>query len=117
MPGCEKDEEPLLLNPFFEDPEPELTFDENGQIEGVTERGRITVDVCGLDRELLRREREREARGIWREFTDFTQGGIREDVFQKKMEDACDPSARFAGMARCLYGKLLDAYLNQVDDV
>jgi len=44
------DEEPLLINPEYEDPTPYLTFDEFGQIYGVDEKGQKTVEILQLYR-------------------------------------------------------------------
>jgi hypothetical protein len=43
-------ERPLLLNPYFDDPEEHLAFTEDSFIYGITERGRETVKVCNLRR-------------------------------------------------------------------
>lgn len=56
--GAEKSERPLLINPYLEDPLEHLAWDETGQVEGQTDRGRMAVDRCGLDRESLRQARE-----------------------------------------------------------
>ena len=44
------DEKPLLLNPAWEDPLPHLKFNADGTIEGRTERGVKTIEVCQLNR-------------------------------------------------------------------
>ena len=43
-------EEPLLLNPYFDDPEEHIAFDHLGYPIPLTERGRETITVCHLDR-------------------------------------------------------------------
>jgi uncharacterized protein (TIGR02646 family) len=50
-----KKERPLLLNPYDEDADPEdhLTFEETGEIRGITDEGRETVEVCNLKRPAL----------------------------------------------------------------
>jgi uncharacterized protein (TIGR02646 family) len=53
-------EKPLLLNPYFDEPQEHLAFgaeDKLGEVRvtGLTERGRVSIDVLGLNRpELLR---------------------------------------------------------------
>ena len=54
------EERPLLLNPYFDWPAEHLSFVENDKLRevratGLTERGRVSIDVLGLNRpELLR---------------------------------------------------------------
>ena len=45
-----QDEQPLLLNPYFDKPEDHLVFLPNGYIYGLSDRGRETVEVCNLNR-------------------------------------------------------------------
>lgn len=52
-------EKPLLLNPETDDPESHLGFDRHCKIIGITDRGKATVAICRLDRELLNRERRK----------------------------------------------------------
>jgi hypothetical protein len=46
-------EQPLLLDPFRDVPQEHLVFDENGEVAGRTERGRVTIEVLGLNRAWL----------------------------------------------------------------
>ncbi len=45
-------ENPLLLNPYFDDPEEHLTFDDKGFLypKDGSERGKETIEVCDLNR-------------------------------------------------------------------
>lgn len=52
-------EKPLLLHPELDNPEEHFIFLPNGEMEGVTERGRHTIEICGLNREALVEERKR----------------------------------------------------------
>ena len=45
-----QDEQPLLLNPYFDMPGDHLAFLPDGYIYGVSDRGRETVEVCNLNR-------------------------------------------------------------------
>ncbi|HZH31879.1 MAG TPA: AAA family ATPase [Pyrinomonadaceae bacterium] len=47
------DEQPLLLDPCRDYPEEELIFDEKGKVASNTKRGRVTIDVLGLNRSEL----------------------------------------------------------------
>lgn len=60
-PGGEHAEEPLLVNPLWDDPEQHLYVDESGVMIELTDRGRACIEVCGLNRPELVRERRREA--------------------------------------------------------
>lgn len=111
-PGAEKIEKPWLLNPFVEDPEPHFRFDECGGIGHTTETGRINIDVYGLDRDLLRIEREREAQAILELRSDYEDGSLGLEIFVDKMLRFCRPKERYAGMAR----SLLEQWLTQVGE-
>lgn len=60
-PGEEMHEQPLLINPMFDDPREHLEIShQDGFIIPKTERGRATIDIFGLNiREQLVRERMR----------------------------------------------------------
>lgn len=45
-----KAEQPLLLNPYFEDPNIHIVFNENGTLDGITDEGKETIEVCDLNR-------------------------------------------------------------------
>ena len=47
------EENPLLLDPSVDDPNAHLAFDDDGTVVGKTERGRITIEIFGLNRETL----------------------------------------------------------------
>jgi len=54
VPGSERGEQHLLLNPYDDTPEPHFEFEPlTGQVRGTTPRGKATVQVCGLDRKTL----------------------------------------------------------------
>jgi uncharacterized protein (TIGR02646 family) len=57
------EEQPLLLDPCAEDDHPgrELVFTEDGIVSSETERGRVTIEVLGLNRPALVSARQAEA--------------------------------------------------------
>lgn len=69
-PDAQKQEVPLLLNPFdhTRNPADHLRFDELGQIEAKDKSscGVATIRTCGLDRESLRRDRIEKARRAYK---------------------------------------------------
>jgi uncharacterized protein (TIGR02646 family) len=54
-------EQPLLLDPCVDAPESHLVYDSNGRINGLTERGRVTIEVLALNRISLVEARKQEA--------------------------------------------------------
>ncbi|MGY1618487.1 HNH endonuclease [Geodermatophilus sp. SYSU D00691] len=52
-------EEPLLLHPFVDDPTLHLRFGEFGEVVGLTEKGRISIQVYDLNNDEQRRARSK----------------------------------------------------------
>ncbi len=61
-------EKPLLLDPCNDNPEDHLVFDKSGVVAGRTERGRVTIELLGLNRHQLQDARKREAEHALAEF-------------------------------------------------
>lgn len=77
------EEDPLLLNPYVEEnPEEHFKVSKiDGLIEGTTEKGKRTIDICDLNREELHTSRLKE----WEKskvafFFDLIKGGIEKVV-------------------------------------
>lgn len=97
-------ETPLLLNPFDDDPVPHLEFFEYGQIRGKTDRGRSTVEVCGLDRTSLTMARREKAHIVFGFLKEIEALGDREEepkIF-KKIYDMGRVENDHAGMVRSI---------------
>ena len=59
-PGCEMEEDALLINPFLVDPADHLAFDELGNVRSKTPQGTATIETLGLWRgSLVRKRKER----------------------------------------------------------
>lgn len=56
-------EQPWLLDPATEDPTPHLTFVKDA-IKPLTDRGRATIEICGLDRPELIQRRNQHLRAL-----------------------------------------------------
>lgn len=56
-----KQEEPLLLHPYFDEPREHFGAKRFGVIYGLTKRGRATIETCDLNRPRLREARAKEA--------------------------------------------------------
>lgn len=54
-------EQPLLLDPCADQPDEHLLFSLDGTVSGVTDRGRATIEIVGLNRTSLVAERRRHA--------------------------------------------------------
>ncbi|MGF6725856.1 uncharacterized protein (TIGR02646 family) [Paraburkholderia sp. GAS41] len=52
-------ETPSLLDPCLDDPSEHLLFSRDGAVAGTTERGRVTIEVFGLNRPGLKVDRQR----------------------------------------------------------
>ncbi len=106
-PGIEAEEDPLILNPYVTEPVPHMSFNELGEIVGLTEAGTVTIDRCGLDRRNLVIDRERIALQLLRDLEDYVEALAAENPMAKRhalrrLLDACDDSKPYAGMARVI---------------
>lgn len=68
-------EEPLVLDPCADRPEKDLFFSENGRVASRTQRGRVTIDVLGLNRASLIEGRREALNGLRAELKDLAGGG------------------------------------------
>ena len=64
LPGEEEQEEPLLINPVHEDPGEHLELEENGAYAWKTERGRVCVEIFGLNDRDLPHERNKMYKAV-----------------------------------------------------
>lgn len=114
-------ERPLLLDPGMDNPNHHLRFDEEGGVEGITERGRITVTLLGLNdwdsprsRCQLRKEEAHQLRAQFSHACQLTLAHAAPVTLQREVDnllDACAQSAPFAGMKRQLLTRWLDPWL------
>ncbi len=106
-PGIEAEEDSLILNPYSTEPVHHLSFNELGEVTGLTREGTVTIDRCGLDRRSLVVERERIAHQLLRDLEDYVEALAAENPMAKRhalkrLLDACRDSAPYAAMARVL---------------
>lgn len=102
-------EEPLLINPFLEDPRNHITFHDEAP-QHLDEVGRITIETLGLRRSKLDEERRSVLEQLRRcaqiVATANRQPEIREalgeivDDAMRVLQTAIRPEARFSSMAR-----------------
>lgn len=104
--GCHTHEQPLLLNPFDDDPLEHLDFDDDGFIEprGGSVRGSETIRTCGLNRDTLQRARLEIAREVIELLEDYELAGTfaERDVVLDKLRMLGAKTKRFAGVVRCI---------------
>ena len=98
---------PLLLDPFTEEPAGHLEFDETGGISEVTDRGQAMIDVCGLDRKYLNQERLRRAAEVLKVIDAMATASAREKrkAFIKsvaRLVEQCRPDENYAALARSI---------------
>jgi len=93
------DERPLLLNPETDEPGLHFKFDKHCKIIGITDRGKATIEICGLDRELLNRER--------RKVVDKFVGEI-SLILLGFTSDSGMPKSTFKAMLRKIFGEIED---------
>lgn len=117
--GCEATERPLLLNPFDDlHPEKHLQFGRLGDIfravqgapGGVREdaRGRETIEICDLDRDALRREREMIAQRAHDDIWAFLAAAEAEDIkvmkaLRRGLLQAMSAGSPYSGMVRIIF--------------
>jgi len=103
-------EDPLLLHPYADDPDFHLRFGEFGKVVGLTEKGRVSIDVFDLDDDDQRRARwqaqraaENRARmAVGCRPDDCTLGQARQQVVDQAVKDDSSASekAEYAAAVR-----------------
>ena len=112
--GIEESEVILLLDPTSDFKTGDhFEWDENGYMRGLSEIGRATIITCGLNRQLLRTARHKEARNILQACESFKTalGGGHDEAMDRTLNSLCaliGETAEFAGMARDLVTKRLE---------
>lgn len=100
-------EEPLLLRPDQDDPTDHLSFRENVAV-GKTDRGRKTIDVLGLNREALKRDR-RERYEALEGLHALSQLDLpQSEKAERKLDRATASDAEFSAMAEEAIGAEFD---------
>jgi len=95
-------EQPLLLNPTFDDPISHLTFSDEGLVFSETERGNATISILGLNRPNLANERHKTAKN-YRNLFERVIWAMDKDVdlskqFLDELLEMAASEASYAGM-------------------
>jgi uncharacterized protein (TIGR02646 family) len=96
-------EEKILLNPAVDDPEEHIVFDRELP-KSKSERGKITIETVGLDRERLNIERLKTLATVEREiqlFVDANTDAERHTAFLR-LKNLCGPNASYSAMSKAL---------------
>ncbi len=107
-------EEPIILNPERRYPEYHIFFLKHGQVKGITEEGRTTVDVCKLDRDsaTVRRRQKIDdyVNSIAEIIDEYTAKEINEDelkgklkVYFRELFYACLPDRPYSRLSWFMY--------------
>lgn len=105
-----KSEGALLLNPFDVDPSGHFQYDLTGQMDGTTEQGKATADVCGLDRRSLENSRLIKVNKVCALLKELGEATAerntrwRNHVLLRLLEECADGEL-FAGTARWLLAR------------
>lgn len=108
-PRKNEKETPLLLNPFFGlEPVKHLQFLREGSIKARRKSvfGQATIDVCGLDRLALTKERRKTARTTHRLVREYNRLGNDEEESDQIMFDLFEegnPNNRFSSIVRIIF--------------
>jgi hypothetical protein len=123
-PGEENRENPVLLNPWQDDPEDHLTFDDDlGVLGSKTERGRDTIRILGLNRDglvELRKNAVRLARmDFWESQQAFQRGdAIRYAEYKVNIGKYLSGASQFSAVCSAAIRKeknRAEQYLNQLE--
>jgi hypothetical protein len=106
-------EQPALLNPWLEsdDPRMHLLFDpDTGRVIGTTERGKITVELLGLNRDGLPEARLAACLDVRRTLADTLGDSIRREIAdddRAALSRVKDGSAPYAAICREQLGRCI----------
>jgi len=113
-------ERPLLLHPYFDDPSEHLSFDPNGTVTGLDDKGEISIAVLNLDEDGLRGQREiawydAEVEAIM-EVKRLRKGYMPRDEalrdVRTRFAEACPPAREYAAVYRAAIEHYCDQFLD-----
>jgi uncharacterized protein (TIGR02646 family) len=103
------EERPLLLDPCRDFPEEELIFDEKGKVASDINRGRVTIDVLGLNRSTLVEARAAEFKLLHLEWKNLLSAEEHPDKKSRSLFSSLIHSSRpFLAMRRQFIGQWSD---------
>lgn len=124
LPANEQNEEPLLLNPEFDEPAQHMRFHRNGVLGWQTDRGNSTiVDILGLNDDNLpdqRRERYDSVRAMTAEFINhsrFDRNSPRGQELLTKLKEIKNGRGAFTSYALIAIEDECKEFARAVDEV
>lgn len=107
------EEQPLLLNPYFDSPYDHFEARFDGMLYHKTERGRITIDVCDLNRRRLRNDRVSAEQQVKAKVTELW-GAQRYGVDWTR--DCFGPGIAFSTYLNCKVKEELDRQIRDMQE-
>jgi uncharacterized protein (TIGR02646 family) len=101
------EERPLLLDPCIDDPDAHLVFSEDGRVASDSERGRVTINVLGLNRDTLVSGRQAAIATLRNEFSPRAISKRKPHTRHVLLSRLAGASAPFAGARRQLLARLV----------
>jgi uncharacterized protein (TIGR02646 family) len=116
-------ERPALLNPWRDNPSEHLTFDPlTGVVGYQTERGRVTIEVLGLNRDGLPEARKGACVSTLRAIESFMSGLVRADEGDRRVQEdratlreVKDGSAEFAAICSVVMARALQRQRQEIE--
>lgn len=102
-------EQALLIDPAMDNPSEHLEFNENGYVRELTKKGKVTIEILGLNRTDLIEGRQNEAEffrnrlEIMQTTTDFSNQFARDLVEYIKVLYSENPTQPYTAMQRTLF--------------
>lgn len=98
-------EEPLLIDPEYENPEEYFNYEPDGFIHSYTQRGKVTIDILNLNRTELVDQRRKVAADVSRKLDELDELGSRSGYIESE-----------GGPMNKLLTELLDYFVNSSID-
>lgn len=102
---CRKAEKALLIDPCYDRPEEELSFDDKGLCVPLSERARVTIDLLNLNRAALVHARQQ----VWMQVDDLVgalvvhEGSKAEQLTRSRLSDLLSGRFPYAAAARAAF--------------
>ena len=100
VPHAPADEEALLLDPCVDDPQEHLAFGKFGEVAPRSERGDVTIQVFGLDREALVAERRNATEQAYSEIPHILTAISQKRGADAELKRLANPALEYAAARR-----------------
>ena len=85
-------EQPILLHPYYDEPQEHLKAARHWALVGTSERGKRTIEICDLNRPALMEARERAFEAFYKRITRFVDAFLLdEDIPARPLFGPADP--------------------------